>query len=144
MVSVLSPCGVEPSEEEWSSNNRSIVIRLQYGDSGPSVLLPGDIEEEVEELLVREKRLSPTTILKLSHHGSGTSTSPTFLKSLEPEVAMASVGRWNRFHFPHPSIVEALNKKGVSLYRTDIHGGIRLKIDLSGYLVETMSGIVWP
>jgi len=68
-------------------------------------------------------------VLKIGHHGSKTSTSETLLRALKPEVALISAGRGNRFHFPHGSVVERLERWGTSIFRTDTIGSFKLHFD---------------
>ncbi len=89
------------------SNNRSMVLRLEYGDV--SFLLTGDIEDETERYLVAAlgERLR-SDVLKVAHHGSKSSTTQVFLDTVNPQTAVISAGRDNRFGHPHPEVMARL------------------------------------
>ena len=74
----------------WTTNDGSIVAKLSYGDT--SVMLTGDATIRTEEIILKEN--SPTqlhsTILKVGHHGSRTSTSLEFVKAVSPTYAFIS------------------------------------------------------
>ncbi len=101
------PAGSSLTGKHSSSNDASTVMRLDYGDV--SFLLTGDIEADAE------RRLAATAgdkiradVLKASHHGSRTSTTPEFLAGVGPRSAAVSAGRDNRFGHPHPDVMERL------------------------------------
>jgi len=108
-------------------NNNSVVIRLVY--RRVSFLFTGDIEAEAEQaLLAREADLS-STVLKVGHHGSQTSTTEEFLEAVSPELAVISVGEDNRFGHPSQEVVDRLRDQGVEVLRTDLGGAITVTTD---------------
>ncbi len=116
-------------------NNASIVFRLQYGNF--SMLFTGDNEREGEERILE---LMPpaeldSAILKVGHHGSRTSTSPPFLAAVDPQVAVISCGKHNKFKHPHRSTLEKL--RGVRTYRTDRDGAVMIKSNGRGFRIRT-------
>jgi competence protein ComEC len=120
------------AELEDDANNNSVVTRLTYGEI--SVLLTGDIEAEVERGLVGAHRVgaireSPlqSTVLKVAHHGSCSSTTQAFLDAVAPEVVVISVGADNRFGHPCDEVLERL--EGLPVYRTDEHGAVEIISD---------------
>ncbi len=122
-------------------NNRSLVIKLKYGDV--SIIFSGDIEEEGErELLSRGLDLK-TTILKIPHHGSRSSSTEEFVKALNPDIVVASVGYNNPFGFPHKEIIKKYRKKGALIYRTDKEGAITIETDGSDINVKGYLTDVW-
>jgi competence protein ComEC len=122
-------------EECENINNASIVFRLHYG--GFSMLFTGDNEKEGEERIL--ELFSPaalvSTILKVGHHGSRTSTSSPFLEAVRPEAAIISCGRRNKFKHPHRSTLKKL--EAVRTYRTDKHGAIIIKSNGRGFRIGT-------
>ncbi len=134
---VLHP-GVRLLEE---ANNNSVVTRLTYGEV--SVLLPGDIEAEVERRLVVEGAPLGSTVLKAAHHGSCSSTTQEFLEAVDPEVVVISVGADNDFGHPCAGVLErlelALNEVegGLPVYRTDERGAVEVTTDGARVWVET-------
>jgi competence protein ComEC len=117
----LVPDDVEPSGH--GLNDSAIVMRVGLG--GHQFLFTGDIERPAEAELVRAKaeRL-PSTVLKVPHHGSRTSSTPDFLDAVHPSEAVISVGAYNPYHHPAPTVVEAYEARGINLLRTDQSGEV--------------------
>ncbi len=124
-IEVLHPC--RPGDGALSENDRSLVVRLVYGEV--SVLLPGDIERVAEESLVRRISDLSATVLKLPHHGSETSSSEALLEAVRPRVAIASCARSRRRPLPHPTVAERLYRRNVIVLSTAELGAIRLTTD---------------
>lgn len=120
--------------EYGNLNDSSIVVRLVYHEI--SFLFTGDIEEEAEKDLL-STCMNKATILKVAHHGSSTSTGEEFIDVINPEVAIISCGRDNRYGHPHREILKLLEGKQIQLYRTDLHGHILLSTDGETYHIET-------
>lgn len=112
---------VHPSSLDNSSiNDASIVVRMTFGQI--SFMFTGDVESE-EHILRRGYDLE-STILKVGHHGSKTSTGSSFLNAINPDVAVIMVGEGNRYGHPHLETLVRLTNSNVDIYRTDIHGTI--------------------
>ena len=124
-VLVLSP----PSDWNPSqvSNNDSLVLRLGYGRR--HVLLPGDVEERMEQRLLEDGMPLASDILKVPHHGSKTSTSPDFLAGVAPRFGLISVGPYRRFGHPHAETLARLRLAGVQTYQTDADGATTISTD---------------
>jgi competence protein ComEC len=101
-------------------NNSSIVIRAGIGRW--SALLTGDIERDAEELMA--ERDIRADVLKVGHHGSRTSSTPTLLDAVHPRIALISCGLHNTFGHPHPAVVDSLQRRGIHTWRTDRNGTI--------------------
>jgi competence protein ComEC len=117
-VNVLAPFrdyvpGVEPS------NNDSLVLHVGYGAT--SVMLEGDAEAPIEQAMLAEQGLG-STLLKVGHHGSITSTRPAFLARVAPQWAVISSGLHNRYGHPREEVLEELEEAHVRTLRTDING----------------------
>jgi competence protein ComEC len=117
-VNVLAPFrdyqpGAEPS------NNDSLVLHMGYGTT--SVMLEGDAESPIEQAMLAEEGLA-STLLKVGHHGSITSTRPEFLKRVAPEWAVISSGLHNRYGHPREEVLEELQEAHVRTLRTDVNG----------------------
>jgi competence protein ComEC len=108
-----------------SANNNSIVTRLTYGQV--SLLLPGDIEAEVEQELMADGATLASTVLKVPHHGSCSSTTPKFLEAVDPDVVIISVGADNRFGHPCDEVLKRL--RDIPTYRTDEQGAVEIVTD---------------
>lgn len=127
------------------ANDRSVVLRVTYGAF--SLLLTGDVEREGEAQLVASGALAPVQILKVAHHGSGTSTTGPFLEETLPEVAVVSVGGRNRYGHPDAGVLARLEALGTRIYRTDRHGQVTLLARRDGTFrirTERSAGVSGP
>lgn len=119
-VNVLAPfANYVPGPEP--SNNDSMVLHVEYG--GNSVLLEGDAEAPIEREMLAEQDLK-STLLKVGHHGSVTSSTAEFLARVTPQAAVISCGLRNRYGHPRAEVLEELQSTGVRTFRTDT-GGIQ-------------------
>src|SRR5262245_48368677 len=109
------------------SNAASIVLRLEFGLA--TLLLASDIGAAQEEALVTGGVPVGATVLKVAHHGSGGSSSASFLRVVQPVVAIVSVGVRNSYRHPHPATLARLEAVGARTYRTDRDGAILLETD---------------
>ncbi len=113
-----------------SENDRSIVLRVEYGRA--SVLLTGDLETPGERWLVNagpSRDLLHSTVIKVPHHGSRGSLDPVFLRTVSPQVAVVSVGANNTYGHPTPEMLAAYRRLGAKVYRTDLDGAVKLVTD---------------
>jgi len=135
-IEILAPVQMYQADNvDRAENNSSVVIKLTYGNF--SVLFTGDIEIFAElDLLEYEEKLR-STVLKVPHHGSFTSSSEPFLDMVSPEVAIISCGRGNPFGHPHQDTIDKLNKRGIKIYRTDQNENITILTDGKKYVIET-------
>jgi competence protein ComEC len=128
---VLAPAtGYRPGAQP--ANNDSLVLRASYKDS--SVLLMGDAEAPEEKSILASLGADGTsslesTLLKIGHHGSVTSTQPIFLAAVRPSWAVLSCGRRNRFGHPRPEILAELQGEHTRTFRTDIDGATCFLLD---------------
>lgn len=104
------------------TNNTSIVIRIVYGDT--SFLFTGDAEQETEARILESGQDIESTVLKVGHHGSSTSTSQSFLDAVSPTYAVISCGKDNSYGHPHSETLAKLANAGVEVFRTDELGDI--------------------
>lgn len=103
-------------------NNTSIVMRIVYGET--SFLFTGDAELEVENYLVESGETLKSTVLKVGHHGSYSSTSYRFLREVMPQYAMIGVGADNTYGHPTEGVLSRLRDADVKCFRTDMQGDI--------------------
>jgi len=124
-ISVLAPfSNRQPGPEP--TNNDSLVLHVSYGAT--SVLLEGDAEAPVEQAMLAEPGLE-STLLKVGHHGSKTSTRPAFLARVSPQWAVISCGLHNRYGHPRQEVLAALQAAKVRTYSTDINGATCFRLD---------------
>jgi len=116
------------------TNDNSIVIRLSFGST--AFMLMGDCERECEENLLNETIAAQ--VLKVGHHGSGTSTSQPFLDKVRPEAAIISVGANNTYGHPANATLSKLAAIGAAVYRTDLNGTITVSTNGTGYTVAAV------
>lgn len=119
------------------ANNVSVAFRLRHGRF--AALFLGDLPAAAEiEIAARHGERLRSRILKVGHHGSATSTATALLEAAKPEAAVISVGRGNRYGHPAPVVLERLEAHGVRVFRTDLHGWIRVRAWEDGrYTVKT-------
>jgi competence protein ComEC len=115
--------GDEYGSEMPPPNELSLVFLLTYGKF--RMLFTGDVSGSVEDRLGREhgERLR-VQVLKVSHHGSATSTSSRFLETVQPELAVISAGRGNRYGHPSQMVLWRLAREGAEVRRTDHDGTV--------------------
>ncbi len=117
-VRILAPAAnYEPGPV--AKNDDSLVMRVRYKET--AALLEGDAEAPVEKRMV-DTELLAAGLLKVGHHGSRTSTIPSFLAAVHPTYAVISVGRHNPFGHPRVSVLDELGAADVHVYRTDTLG----------------------
>ncbi len=130
---------IHPGEDvdEYSLNDASITAHLQYGQI--SFIFTGDIEESAEREIIETDIDIKSTVLKVAHHGSKTSTNDYFLDAVNPEVAIIQVGEDNRFKHPAPEVINRLQANNIEIFRNDLNGGIVINTDGETYSLETAS-----
>ena len=91
-------------------NNNSIVFKLCYKNF--SMLFTGDIEEIPEKQILEEYKnnfsILNSSILKVAHHGSKSSSTQKFLNVVNPKIALIGVGKNNKFGHPNDGVLTSL------------------------------------
>jgi competence protein ComEC len=121
--SVLWPYFQPQEDYERSDNNLSLVLLLRVYNKG--ILFTGDIERNTEENIIKYNDKYDIDVLKVPHHGSGTSSSLAFITHFTPDYGVISLGK-NNFGHPDNEVIKRYNSKGVKLYRTDKQGLITI------------------
>jgi competence protein ComEC len=137
-IAVLAPFSdYQPGAEP--SNNDSLVMHVSYGAT--SVMLEGDAEAPIEQAMLAEPGLQ-STLLKVGHHGSISSTRPEFLARVAPQWAIISCGLHNRYGHPRQEVLEALHSANVLTFSTDINGATCFILDGKSVVPDPYCG--WP
>ena len=98
------------------------MLRIVYGDT--SFLFTGDAEREVEQAVLNRGANINSTVLKVGHHGSESSTSYVWLREIMPQYAVISVGKDNSYGHPTEEVLSRLRDAEVKTFRTDLQGDI--------------------
>ena len=118
-----------------SSNDGSIVMRLVYGQT--SVLLQGDSTAKIEHYLVGlDQGELNSTILKIGHHGSKTSTTEEYINYVRPKWAVISSGKNNSYGHPHKEVLDTMNKFSIPVLDTCNNGRITFHSDGKNFFLE--------
>ncbi len=113
----------------YIGNDSSCVLAIGLGSA--TILLPGDIAAAGEQRLLLQHAGS-VDILLVPHHGSQSSSTPEFLRAVQPRVAIATAGLGNRFGFPRREVVQRYHAAGIPLWSTDACGAVRLLVSANG------------
>lgn len=118
----------EEKAAHMSANNQSLVLRMDYGKN--CFLFTGDIEASAQAELVQEKgeQLS-AQVLKVPHHGGQSALYRPLLAACHPQFAMIEVGMNNYYGHPSQVMLDGLADCGCMVYRTDLHGTVKLLLD---------------
>jgi beta-lactamase superfamily II metal-dependent hydrolase len=108
-------------------NANSVVARLDFGDT--RFLFMGDAETPTERWLLAERADVRARVLKVAHHGSRFSSTARFLRAVDPEIAVISVGENNDYHHPAAGTLRRLESGGAAVYRTDVDGTVTIESD---------------
>lgn len=119
-ISIVAPC----RDDYDNLNNHSAVIMLDYGDS--EFLLTGDAEEESENDITADVSAD---VAKAGHHGSRTSSTEEFIRKVNAQYVVMSLGEGNSYGHPHEEAVNRWKKAGAKILRTDINGDITFTTD---------------
>lgn len=117
-------------------NNNSVVCKLHYKNF--SILFTGDIEEPAEKEILKQYKnniqVLNSTILKVAHHGSKTSSIQEFIEAVKPKISLIGVGENNKFGHPNDDVIARLQNIGSKIYRTDKMGEISIAVNSKGII----------
>lgn len=122
-VCEVMACGEGTKEEKNNLNLASIVIRTTYGKQSYLFMADAETKNEVARIWPQ------TNVIKIGHHGSDTSSSLNFIKQVQPQIAIISVGKDNHYGHPKESILNRLQSQHIEIYRTDTNGTIYISSD---------------
>ena len=114
---------LSPLADTDDYNDMSVTVRAVY--KGSSFLFMGDASAAVEAQLLDAGCDLRADVLKIGHHGSGTSTSEPFLNAVDPAYAVISCGAGNAYGHPHAQTLNLLAKHETEVFRTDLDGTIQ-------------------
>jgi competence protein ComEC len=126
-------------------NNRSLVTRLECGEH--SFLLTADAEQEAMDGLLRIPNGLSARVVKVPHHGARSSLHREWVKRLQAEAMVVSVGAHNRYGHPAPEVIDAYQQRGLALYRTDRDGAVRFTATLGSHdmtITTARQGVLLP
>ncbi len=134
---------IVPDIEEQNGQSVALLITLY----NRQFLFTGDADAAEEHAILEQLQAAgeqseeaaaanqyPIDVMKVSHHGSKSSTSDEWLAYWKPDAAVISVGRSNTYGHPHQTVVSRLQERGAAIYRTDSGGEIQFRIRPSGIL----------
>lgn len=118
---------IGPVEDINDLNNMSIVCQLIYRET--SFLFTGDCSEEEESSILSAGISLRSIVLDAGHHGSRTAGGDDFLDAVSPQIVTISCGIDNSYGHPHPEVLEALEARRITVFRTDLNGRISIYSD---------------
>ena len=132
---VVSPTEARPGTE----NPDSVELALIYeaGTEVMSGLLTGDAEQDETGAAIDRGDISDVDFLKVGHHGSATSINPEQIDALDPEIAVASAGKGNRYGHPTQTCVDRIEASGCGFLCTKDVGDVELRPSDRGVSVTT-------
>lgn len=120
---------------EVSPNTGSIVMKLVYGET--SVMLQGDSISNIEQYLLElDGDYLKSTILKVGHHGSKTSTTEEYVSKVSPDFAVISSGKNNSYGHPHKETLETLDSLKIPTFDTCNNGRIVFESDGKNFVLK--------
>ncbi|MDP3710543.1 MAG: ComEC/Rec2 family competence protein [bacterium] len=136
-LQILSPFKNFTSQTVKNIHEAVVTARLKHNQN--SILFMGDAEKSTEYRLLFESLNSKflildSSVLKVGHHGSKTSSAEEFLKAISPKYAIISAGRKNRYGHPHQEVLDRFEKLGIKIFRTDLVGDVHLISDGISYV----------
>lgn len=121
VLKIIWPQAIILGQNFKNVHEANIVSQLNLGNK--KFLLMGDADIALEERLIKSNALENIDVLKVGHHGSKTSTSQTFIKKVQPEEVVISVGK-NSYGHPTATVLDRLNQISAKIFRTDMAGDV--------------------
>jgi len=122
-----------------SENEKGLIIK--FTDHRFAALFPGDIDKRVEKLLVMKSENISADVLLSPHHGSSTSNSEDFLRTVDPDFLIVSAGRRKKGIFPARDLKEKSQRLGIQMLTTALSGCVVITTDGTRFSVATGDGI---
>ena len=122
-------CIFDGESGEENAESLGLLINIK----GTKIITLGDLPKEYEEQIDQE-----ADILKVSHHGSKTSTSKEFVEKVKPKAALISAGRNNRYGHPSSDVINNLD--GVKIFNTQTDGMVKIYFDKNVRIEKYLKG----
>lgn len=133
---------VGPGNNHYAKDNdNSLCLRVSYGNF--QCLLTGDAEQDAEEDMVQSGQDLSCDVYVVGHHGSASSSCDALLDAAAPQYAFLSVGEGNPYGHPAEETLEAIQRRGIAMYRTDKQGEVTVYSDGDRYWFSTASCEDW-
>lgn len=126
-------------DEGGNADSLCLLARADIDHDGSvdqTALFCGDAESEQLKGLVAKGRLSHVDILKVGHHGSKDAVDAQLLDTLQPSIALISVGEYNEYGHPAAQTLQALEDAGTQVFRSDDSGSVTCKLESSKLIVS--------
>jgi len=123
-IDILWPKSGDISNLEQNDTSVSFIASYNKFD----MYMAGDLSAKYEEEMLKDE-LTDVELMKISHHGSRSSTSEKLLTMVTPEIAVIPVGKDNRYGHPHKEVVKLIEEKRIKFYRTDLSGIVTVSSD---------------
>ena len=127
---------------EQGGNADSMCFIASYDNDGDGnadarILFTGDAESKQLEKMIAAGTDITADILKVGHHGSRNGLTENLVRSINPKLALISVGENNRYGHPAPETLDVLNENGTRILRSDLSGDVSCKLGLDEIAIET-------
>lgn len=133
-------CIYEGSDGEENANSLGLLINIK----GVKILSLGDLPSEYEREIDKK-----ADILKLSHHGSKTSSDRGFIEKIDPQIVLISAGRNNKYGHPNEEVLENVsdrliyNTQDDGLVEIDLTKNLRINTYLKGGYFRWIISNLW-
>lgn len=136
-IEILNPHEINVGRNSTNSNDSSLVMKISHKNK--AILFTGDISKNAEDKIVgAASGKLKSDVLMAPHHGSDGSCSESFLKAVDPDIAIISSGRK---HFPGKQSLERLRERDINVFRTDIGGCVTVVNSDEGFEVKVFNNV---
>lgn len=122
---VLGECGIEfvgPENVSEDENDNSLCLMVTHGET--SILFTGDAGSGREREMAENGIELEADIMHAGHHGSSSSNSYYFLRTVNPRYVIVSCGKGNMYGHPHEETMSRFSDLGAEVFRTDEMGTV--------------------
>lgn len=130
--------GLLQNDTPWSTNDRSLVLRLHYGEQG--FLLPADIGGASEHRLSRSGVSLASEVLLAPHHGSASAAGDELMTAIDPALVVVSANHRRQDMFPAPEHLSRWHQKKICVLTTAQEGTITCRTNGKHLRTNTFTG----